>query len=215
MGLIKSKALNVNIVGKCLSNNWQCVICASFTRTLRNPVPHRSLYLPTHWGGALAWAALPQQGSTFLEMDRSLYRSPLCPGLRPPCLYPAGKWQLLSWPQLLFPFVWKNRRRLIVLSCVLSKHASWKQVCFPQVLTCTSTRVCRDPHLNVFIHSFVSWPLGTRLGSKESRDDNTNSVNTAGATFAVSLCLSGYCWPSFGWAARVQFKDAFGVWSLF
>lgn len=35
------------------------------------------------------------------------------------------------------------------INCVvLSKHASWKQVRFPRVLTRTSTRVCRDPHLN-------------------------------------------------------------------
>lgn len=96
MGLVTNIALDVNIGNKCLGNLRKCfmqnyTVCASIIRTLRDPVHHKSLYLPTLWGEAPAWAAASQRGSTFLEVDPFLYRSPLCPGLRPACLYPAGE----------------------------------------------------------------------------------------------------------------------------
>lgn len=69
----------------------------SFFRTLRNPVHPRNPYPQTHWGGALGWVTAPQQReSTSPELDPSPYLSPLCPGLRPPSLYPAGWWNRMS-----------------------------------------------------------------------------------------------------------------------
>lgn len=71
---------------------WRTELFYSFFRTLRNPVRPRNPCPRTHWGGALGWVTAPQQrASTPPELDPCPYLSPLCPGLRPPSLYPAGR----------------------------------------------------------------------------------------------------------------------------